>query len=335
MPEFIAYPLLMEPFYSERPWGGGALAKMLKKKVPPLGGPYGESWELSDHPDGRSKIANGPYEGCMFGELTKEFPQGMLGVAPAPERYPLLIKYIDAAQDLSVQVHPSDATAPTDDRGKTECWYIMHANPGAVMIWGLRQGVDAALLSAAAEASIASASGTAMEQCIQRVPIATGDFVYIPAGAVHATLAGTLLCEVQQSSNTTYRLWDWNRQPSRELHIEQACAVTNFEPSAQKPLVTRTGDLSANMWHKLVSNEFFAVQTLLLAGGARQNLKLNNPHGLILCIPDGSGRLSTGNNEFDLAIGQTWFLPTGMEEFTISSGGAPLRLLLSESRELS
>src|SRR5262245_45831655 len=110
MGEFSSCPLLMEPFYAQRPWGGRSLEKVLKKKGPAEGGPFGEAWELSDHPDGRSTIATGRHQNLFFGDLARQFPREILGVARAPERYPLLIKYIDAAQDLSIQVHPTDAT---------------------------------------------------------------------------------------------------------------------------------------------------------------------------------------------------------------------------------
>jgi mannose-6-phosphate isomerase len=206
----------------------------------------------------------------------------------------------------------------------------MDAAPGAQMIWGLRQGVDADVLRGAAEAG-----GSAVEQCIQRVPIAGGDFVYIPAGTVHATMAGMLLCEVQQSSNTTYRLWDWNRQPARPLHIDEACAVTNFAAAAQKPLVTKTNTLAPAQWHELVSNEFFTVSTAQWPAGRAHTVELANAHGLILCIPAGGGRLVMNGKTYDLQLGECWFLPAGLGEFELEPGPDGLRLILSESRELA
>ena len=164
-------------------------------------------------------IANGPYAGQTFGELVRRFPREMCGVDSAPERFPLLVKYIDAGDDLSVQVHPSDATAPAGDRGKTECWYIMDCEPGAQLIYNLAPGVTAASLREAA-------SSGQMEACVQRIVIRPGDFVYIPAGTVHAILAGTLLCEVQQSSNTTYRLW--GLEPSAPAHAACGRGLRRF-----------------------------------------------------------------------------------------------------------
>jgi mannose-6-phosphate isomerase len=326
--DFQQYPLLMEPFFSQRPWGGDRLNLILKKKTPEKGGPWGEAWELSDHPDGRSIITNGPSAGMEFGELMRKHPEQMCGISHKSERYPLLVKYLDAREDLSIQVHPDDSKAPPDDRGKTECWYIMECEPGAEIIHGLKDGTDAALLREAA------VRGT-LEDCICRVPVRKGDFVYNPAGTVHGLLGGTLICEVQQSSNTTYRLWDWNRQPPRELHIEDSCRVTNYSPPGIREPRLNARDLPPNRIHKLVENEYFRVR--LLHAQQRQSVGLNfdNIHGLILNIVEGDGLMNAGKDfTVNLKTGQTWYLPADLQLQKLTAGEFGLRVLVSESLEL-
>lgn len=319
------YPMLMAPHFSERPWGGTRLAEELGKPVPATGGPYGESWELSDHPDGRSTVANGKFAGRLLGELIREMPLALCGCKNAPERFPLLIKYIDAKEDLSVQVHPSDATAPAGDRGKTECWYVMSCDPGAEIIYGMPESVTAEQLREAARTGD-------LGPCLTRIGIEAGDFLYVPAGTVHAILAGTLICEVQQSSNTTYRLWDWNRKPERELHVEESCAVSSF--GSKTPDVIKANESAPGAWLELAKNDYFHVRTIAWPGGSSVELKSANTHGLIVNVVAGSGSWSQPDHEAEcLKTGQTWFIPAGIEELHISCDEG-LRLLVSESLEL-
>lgn len=323
----VTYPMCMTPHFSERPWGGQRLARVLGKDVPAEGGPYGEAWELSDHPEGRSRVANGMQAGRYFGDLLREWPQRMIGLDEAPERYPLLVKYIDAAEDLSIQVHPNDEQAPEGDRGKTECWFVMDCKPGAEIIVGLEPGVDAEGLRGAAQ------SGE-MEEVIRRLPIYPGCFLYIPAGTVHAILGGTLICEVQQSSNTTYRLWDWNRKPARPLHIEESIAVTNYDPCAL-PNPTDVREQAPGDWMMLVTNEYFEVRTARMERCTRNTLEMTNPHGLIVNVVEGSGHLQCEEGEpWELKPGSTWYIPARLERWTVESGEDGLRLLVSRSLEL-
>jgi mannose-6-phosphate isomerase len=318
----------MTPFFSPRPWGGSRLARVLGKNVPAAGGPFGESWELSDHPNGRSAIANGPYAGRGFGELLRQFPREMAAAAVAPERFPLLIKYIDAGEDLSLQVHPNDAqAAAVGDRGKSECWLVMDCDAGTEIVYGLAEGTSAERLRQAAHSG-------AIEPCLRRIPIRPGDFLDVPAGTVHAILAGTLICEVQQSSDTTYRLWDWDRQPPRPLHIEASCAVAQYDP-ARTPPSFNVGDFAPGQWHRLVRNEFFEVLTSSWPAGRLVEMDVDNPHGLALNVVAGRGVLEAeGFDGATLVTGQTWFLPAGLESWAVAAVEGDLRLLLSETLEL-
>jgi mannose-6-phosphate isomerase len=204
----------------------------------------------------------------------------------------------------------------------------MDCDPGAQMIHSLKPGVDAARLRQAAAAGD-------MEDCIRRVAIQPGDFIDIPAGTVHATLAGSLLCEVQQSSNTTYRLWDWNRLPPRELHIGQACAVADYNPDPAQAGRFNVNALSAGQWHTLVRNEFFDVRTIHWTAGQTASIARPNAHGLILNVVAGGGALEAAGHTEALRCGQTWFLPAGVNAWTARAGENGLRLLASESLEMN
>ena len=320
-------PLLMDPHFSKRPWGGTRLAQVLRKHVPAEGGPWGEAWELSDHPEGRSSVANGPFAGRSFGDLIRTFPMQLCGCPAPPKRFPLLVKYIDATKDLSIQVHPNDAQAACHgDRGKNECWYVMDCEPGAQIIHGLARGVDRRQLRDA------TLQGR-VETCVRRMPIAPGDFLYVPAGTIHAILAGTLICEIQQSSNLTYRLWDWNRKPARALHLDEACEAVSCD--AHPPDILHTRELPAGDWQRLVDDPFFRVWMGRWKASEQVEIHRPNPHGLIINVVAGGGRLEVARSADEpLTIGQTWFLPSGLERWRIEASGAGIELLLSESLEI-
>lgn len=333
-PLFISYPMRLEPCFSVRPWGGDRLAAALGKAVGAGPGPIGESWELSDHPDGRSRVATGPLAGEFFGDLVRRFPVGMTGRPDPPERYPLLVKYIDAAEDLSIQTHPDDAMArPLGDRGKSECWYVMECRPGAEVIHGLRDDVTPEALRRAAH------SGE-MEALIVRRPVRRGSFVVIPPGVVHAILGGTLICEIQQASNLTYRLWDWGRLPARTLHIEESVAASRYGPDHAPAIIETVAYVQTETEGALVENEFFAVGLKVLnGGGGARRWSVFNRSGLIVNVVAGGGRCRSEQASPDLAegtlrLGETWFLPPGLETFELEPGAEGLRLLVSRAREL-
>lgn len=323
-------PLLMEPHFSPRPWGGTLLRDRLGKSVPSAGGPFGEAWELSDHPNGRSRVAEGPHRETEFGDLVRAFPRETVGRAEAPARYPLLVKFIDAAEDLSIQVHPNDDQArAAGDRGKTECWYVMDCEPGTEIIFGLAR-------DATPEALRMGAKDGSLGRFVARHRLRRGDFLFVRAGTVHAILGGTLICEIQQSSDTTYRLWDWNREPPRPLHVEESIAVIDWSALGESPrAVGEPGSLEAPT--VLTDNEFFRVQALDVPPGASVALPAGlQPTGQIIVCVEGSVRLSAPDGAVDLEAGRTAFLPACCEgRATLESRGTqPARLLVAESREM-
>jgi mannose-6-phosphate isomerase len=287
----------------------------------------GESWELSDHPNGRSRVASGPFGGEEFGDLLRRFPREMIGRASAPDRYPLLVKILDAAEDLSIQVHPDDQYASSrGDRGKTECWYIMDCPIDGEVIFGLADGVNPSdLRRGARDGSI--------ERMVARQKIQPGSFLFVETGTVHALLAGTLVCEVQQSSDTTYRLWDWNRKPARDLHIEDSIAVTRPHLSeSQHRQLPKPGSLREPKM--LTENAYFRVHAI----DSHPDGAVSFPVGLaetgiiVVCVA-GTAQLKGDHWSLLLEVGQTCFVPAAGGT-RIQLSGSSARVIVAESREL-
>jgi mannose-6-phosphate isomerase len=220
-------PLKFIPILKRLRWGGRRLGDLLGKSIGP-DADYAESWEVCDHGADQSVVGSGPWSGWSLRRLVREQGIALLGRHAGILQFPLLIKFLDARDRLSVQVHPNDDQARRlvpGECGKTEAWVILAAGPDSCVFAGLRPAVDEARLRwAARQGSIAD--------CLHRVPVAAGDCLFIPAGTVHAIGEGIVLAEVQQSSNVTFRLFDWNRTGSdgkpRPLHLEQALACIDF-----------------------------------------------------------------------------------------------------------
>jgi mannose-6-phosphate isomerase len=252
------YPLRFKPIFKPAIWGGRRLAKMFPGA--PTEGPIGETWVLSEHGDDVSVVSDGALVGCSLRELMKD-RSILLGEKLAyHQTFPLLLKFIDAAEPLSVQVHPSDELAQSlayVPRGKSEAWVVMRAEPRSRIFAGLKPGVDRPLLLRAL------ADGEVGDLLHSFEPRA-GDCVYLPAGTVHALGAGITIFEVQQTSDTTYRLFDWNRiDPTtgrgRQLHVEQAIACTNFTQGRVQPVTPVRDDQSAET-ELLVDCPYFGLR---------------------------------------------------------------------------
>lgn len=316
--------LKLNPYLVERPWGGDRLVRKFGKKTSKPG-PIGESWELSDHPDGPSTILGGPCDGRPFGDVLRENPQALIGCPEAPKKYPLLIKYIDAAEDLSIQVHPDDAYNQEhniEDRGKTECWYILDCDPGAEIIYGLKKGVSRKDLETAVERKT-------IPDCVRRIPISPGTFLYTPPGTVHAILGGTLVCEIQQSSNVTFRLWDWDRKPERELHIGPSLDCIEYSPArTYQPFHLPQDVPSVPRITTLIHNPFFFVHALQLGPGQSFEKPIHGP-GLIANGVGGNGTI--GDNP--IAEGETFFIPRCTGSVRFAADRSPLTVLLTRSNE--
>ena len=285
-------PLLLEPYFSPKVWGGRRL-EQFGKALPE--GAIGESWELFDRLDKSAKISEGPWAGRTLGQLTAEFGPRLLGPdlwKHQPDRFPLLVKLIDAADDLSVQVHPNDEQAATmvgpEERGKSEMWVVLAVAPGAQMAAGLKPGVDAAAFKRAL-------TDGSVESLLNKFDVAPGDVIDIPAGRVHAIGKGCLVAEVQQNSDTTYRVWDYGRLENgkpRAIHIDEALRVIDFSPAmaalASKKQV-QSKDLGWASEESLVNGPFFDVRRLTVRNAGR--LSLPSPVPQVLLALDGDLRL--------------------------------------------
>jgi mannose-6-phosphate isomerase len=294
----LAFAPLMKPTV----WGGRRLGHLLGKQLPPAT-PVGESWEVVDLPGDQSVVAGGPLAGATLADLREQHGGGLLGGAPLlAGRFPLLIKFIDAAQTLSVQVHPDEAACARlggGARPKTEAWYVIAAEPGALLYVGLDAPVERDRFAAAI------ADGT-VEQLLHRLPVRPGDFVYLPSGTVHAIGAGIVLAEVQQSSDTTYRVFDWNRvgldgRP-RQLHVTQALESIDFAqvgpPAAATPASGNPG----------ISCLDFTMEAL---GPEPVSARLTGEGPLILMAVsgDGAARVEARDDRAELRGGGTLLVP--------------------------
>ncbi len=279
------YPLKSVPVFKPRIWGGRRLAEVFGKELPP-DQKIGESWEIADLPEGQSRIANGPFAGQTLGEVVRRHAEDIAGARDFPRQFPLLIKFLDAQQVLSVQVHPDAETCRRMGKGapKTECWYIIRAEPGAVIYKGFKPGVTRERFARAIE------DGTAAD-LLAAVAVRPGECHFIPAGTVHSLGAGLLIAEVQTPSDTTYRVFDWNRVDEsgrpRPLHIAEALESIHFDVTPDKLPVTTAG--------RLVDCEYFRVDKDHQA--RRGELLLDRGRLRVLIFLTGGGTILSGKTE--------------------------------------
>ncbi len=311
-----AYPLCFQPLYKERIWGGRKLASLPGRELP-AGIPVGESWEVTDRPEGVSVVLNGPDRDRTLRSLMEERRDWLTGgLAAAEGRFPWLVKYLDAREDLSLQVHP-----PTHHAGelggepKTEMWYLLEAEPGARLYTGLRRGVTRD------EFERRSRDGT-VASLFHVHPVTAGDAMFLPSGRVHALGGGNLVFEVQQNSDTTYRVFDWNRVGAdgrpRELHLERSLASINFF-DCEPPLVVSRFHLEGTglQCRPLVRDSLFAVDLWRLAAGAE--LVLPPGHLLVVAGVSGGAVVSEGGIDVDCARGSVAVLPAASRSPVVRS----------------
>lgn len=263
------YPLTFQPIFKERVWGARNLERLYGKKLPGAV-PIGESWEISDRPGDVSVIANGPLAGKDLHWVVENHRVDLLGDAKLEAgRFPLLIKLLDAQEKLSLQVHPPAAkAAELHGDPKTEMWFIADATPTAELYVGLKRGVTRADF----ERRIGDGS---VAECFQRVPVQAGDAMFLPSGRVHAIGAGLVIFEIQQNSDTTYRVFDWNRVgldgKPRELHVPQSLASIDFNDF--EPALVRSAETGGPNVHSrlLAKHPLFTVEQFRVgnAGGLR------------------------------------------------------------------
>ena len=296
------YPIKFEGIYKERIWGGQLLAEIFNKSLP-QGVKIGESWELADLPEDKSVIASGELAGMNIHQVLEKYPQEIMGDAQFKGNFPLLIKILDAQDVLSVQVHPDKDTCKRTGKGdpKDECWYIIKAQPGASIYKGLKDGVTKEHFAKAIE------DGSVADLLV-KIEVQPGECHMLPSGTAHAIGAGLLIAEIQLPSDTTYRVFDWNRVDDkgnpRQLHVEDALESIHFRQDASTLPVGTVG--------RIIDCDFFTVdkghqaagnECLIAAGGMK-----------IIMIMDGSGEFAMADLEdVSYSAGDTILMPASCE----------------------
>lgn len=302
-------PIFFNPSYKNVIWGGNKISKILKRNV--IGDDIGESWELSAHPNGLSIIKNQEYNQKslydLFNDKTKKTE--IFGThCENMERFPILTKFIDANKNLSIQVHPNNEYAEKNehDSGKTEVWYIMDCKEDAKIVYGFKDNVTSNNLENAVEN---------IEENVNYLPVHKGDFISIPSGTVHAIMDGIVLCEVQQSSDVTYRVYDWNRTDKngkpRELHKEKALDVINL--SNQKRVENYN---NVNQDTNMYKSDIFNIDMVCING--EEIGKSNKESFYAYIVIEGSGSIQSGNFLRTIEKGDTFLIPANLGEYKMN-----------------
>lgn len=309
------YPLTFHPIFKERVWGGRNLERLYQKNLPPVA-PIGEAWEISDRPGDVSVVANGPFAGKDLHWLMEQHARELLGDAkPAMgNRFPLLCKILDTREKLSLQVHPpAHKAAELGGEPKTEMWFVADAAPGAELFVGLKRGVTRQEF----EKKIKTGE---VADCFHRISVRTGDAMFLPSGRVHGIGAGLVIFEIQQNSDTTYRVFDWNRVgldgKPRELHVAQSLASIDFSDFEPAPVLSKFAGEEIKT-RPLVKDPLFNVEAVKMDSGARLESKARKLQ--IVAVVSGRFEIKSGSTSVNLAAGQFCLIPAGLDRTEISA----------------
>ncbi|MFZ7946934.1 mannose-6-phosphate isomerase, class I [Neobacillus sp. 19] len=303
-------PIFLHPVLQERIWGGQKLRTEFHYEIP--SDKTGEAWVISAHPNGPSMITNGPLAGKTLADAWNEHKELFNKKADEQGEYPLLVKILDAADDLSVQVHPNDQFAREVEGvpyGKTECWYVLSAEEGAELVLGHYAQTEEELAKMIDQGQ--------WDKLLRRVKVKAGDFVYVPSGTIHAIGKGIVILETQQSSDITYRVYDYGRKDAagntRELHLERSKQVTTVPH--QDAAVEQTEKVNGGLAEKkLVEEQYFTVYHWQLNGQADCEM---NADYLQVSVIEGQAALIMDGQSFELKKGTHFILPQGVREFKL------------------
>jgi len=321
------YPLRMQPVYKDYIWGGNSLKKLYKKNTP-----YkrtAESWEVAVHKDGCSVVDNGVYAGQTIQDLIDKLGVLLVGELNDPKKFPLLLKLIDAEDDLSVQVHPDDVYADEQENGelgKTEMWYILDADPKAQLIYGFKKDLTTE------EFETAIKKGT-LKNLLNYVDVNVGDVFFIEAGQVHAIGKGLVLAEIQQNSNTTYRVYDWGRVGNdgkpRPLHIQKALDVSNTESSAGVEKMPALEVEEDGYIRKFLSCcRYFAAECVDVKTKSEECTDSRSFH--ILMFSENGGVIQYENGTTTAYKGESFLIPADLGEYSILGECQYLKFYVAE-----
>jgi len=302
-----AYPLLLEPILKPKVWGGDRLRRLGKPVEP--GAKIGESWEVADLPpeveDGQSVIANGPLRERTLHDAIEEHRDAIMGrqSLSAGGRFPLLIKYLDARENLSVQVHPDEAYAAAHPEAhlKSEAWYVVDAAPGAVIYKGLREELTRETFAERIR------TGRVVDD-LQPVEVHPGDCHYLPSGTCHALGAGVLVAEVQTPSDTTFRIYDWGRT-DRELHVEQALECTRLGPADPMPASARPIESHGFLTRPRCTTEFFTMEEITADGSEPLEIVVHASPEVWMVLSGGGRVVTEGADDAVFGPGTTLLMP--------------------------
>lgn len=307
------YPLLFEPVYKDYIWGGKRIAEKLNRQTGTI--ICAESWEIADRPEGMSIVTNGPLAGTSLRHLCAEMGASLLGNAAGSDAFPLLIKIIDAEQKLSLQVHPDENSATAcQGEPKTEMWYVLDAKPGARVFAGLKPGITSQSFKLLLEQK-------RLEEALFSLSIQPGDTIFVPGGRLHAIGEGCMMLEIQQNSNTTYRVYDWDRTGTdgkpRELHVEQAFKAIHWNdnsPEIIKP--EKMSEETGNTIWKLLNCPYFYAERLNLTKPLLVEKDAQTFHALFTV----NGRIMIEGNGTTITIdpGTSCLIPAGMKTYTLN-----------------
>jgi mannose-6-phosphate isomerase len=309
--------LLLESPFIGKIWGGNRIQNTFDLEVP--SGNIGEYWAVSVHPNGPSTVKTEPFNGLKLADALQRQPERLLGkhtLKKYDSTFPLLVKFIDAHDRLSVQVHPDDEQAKRlgDDMGKSEMWYILKAEPGAKILYGLQHGINRERL----EASLKLGQ---IQENLRFVEVQSSDVIYVPPGALHTLMGGLLLLEIEQNSEANYRLYDWDRLGQdgkpRELHLDKAFEVIDYKFSGKvsHPVAQ---DTTYGEHCKLLQCPYFQVERYFVRKA--QAMPLQTDRFQLLLSLSGTAQLSTPTNQINLRSGDPLFLPAELAEFSVTAG---------------
>ncbi len=298
-------PFRLRPFFSQRIWGRRGLAPWYPDAD--ASEAIGEAWLTGPE----SVVETGPLAGSTLQQAVGAHPLALVGSAKATE-FPLLVKILFPEEKLSVQVHPDDASAVEAGavRGKTECWYILEAKPGASVALGLQPGVTAEEIRAAVAAQT-------LESLLKWVPVKVGEMIFVDAGTVHAIGPGLVILEIQQTSDITYRLYDYGRP--RELHVDAALHVMKMATAAGK-----VAPVAGNGFERLIAQRYFIADRFDLLADERRTIVQPAATPQCITVIAGKGRLATAGSEIELQAGQAAIVPADCTEVTVQAEGALL-----------
>lgn len=323
-----AYPIKFTPILKEKIWGGEKLSEILNKKSDSKN--IGESWEISGVQDNISIASNGLYKGKSLNKLIKDHKSEFLGkenIATFGENFPLLIKFLDAKTNLSVQVHPDDemASANHNSFGKTEMWYIMDSDKDAEIVLGLKNDkTDKAMLS--------NINASNVDSIFNTEKVKQGDSYFIPAGKIHAIGAGVLAAEIQQTSDITYRVYDWDRKDDkgqeRELHTDLAQKATKVFKSKGKS----NYQIEENKTSNLVNCNFFTTNIFEIKDPQKRDYKNLDSFVIYMCV-EGKAKITVNNHTEFISMGETILIPANSKDVTFNSQGAKMLEVYIDSKD--